>query len=309
MYLSAFQMSVESASSMSPTLSTVESPSRVPRVELNQLAEGIHVSYGNGQSNTDPRVIILFGWMDAPLRLLTRYAINHRLRWPTSDIVIVQSHAAYIWSSDEKRDDMLKPLAQFLVSTLYKQPEGGIFLHVLSNGGAFQLITLSRLLRSAIAPEHPSIRLATVIDSAPGTGEFSSLLTTVNTNMKSAAARAMSTIPVSILYLAIQVKKIASGQQNLFTDLHARLGMPELLPLTDPHAPRLYIYSASDAMVPATSVEKHIYNLQTSTPLSDVEVEKFSGSGHVMHERQDPVRYWRAVQAVWERSLPIRAKL
>lgn len=66
------------------------------------------------------RVMIIFGWcesqnmftwsvrlifsVNAPLRILEKkYAVKHRLHWPSADIVIIQSHLTFIWSSQEKR--------------------------------------------------------------------------------------------------------------------------------------------------------------------------------------------------------------
>ncbi|KAJ6575614.1 hypothetical protein DFH09DRAFT_1150701 [Mycena vulgaris] len=289
-----------------------------PRIDLQELGKDVHISYGNERKNPrDPRVIILFGWMDAPSRILDKYAMNHRLRWPSSDIVVVQSHPAYIWMRDEKREDILRPLATYLISTIYhpRQITGGILLHVLSNGGAFQLVTLSNILHSIISSEssdirnEKSIRLATIIDSAPGTGQYSSMLATLTTGLNSPAVKAVLAVPVFAFYVALRVRGIVIGQENLFTLLHLGLQTPELLPLTDSHAPRVYIYSAADSMVPATSVEEHISVLRKSTASFDIKVERFTDSEHVLHERQNSVRYWNAVRAVWDRSAPICAKL
>jgi hypothetical protein len=55
-------------------------------------------------------------------------------------------------------------------------------------------------------------------------------------------------------------------------------------------------------------VEGHLATLRANASF-DVVAEKFDGSQHVQHERHDPERYWKAVQAVWERSLLTKAKL
>jgi hypothetical protein len=78
--------------------------------------------------------------------------------------------------------------------------------------------------------------------------------------------------------------------------------------MAEGYSPRLYIYSTDDRMVPFTSVEKHISILKIN-PSFDVSVEKFSGSQHVQHERQDPERYWKAIENVWNRSRPIYSRL
>ncbi|KAJ7121251.1 hypothetical protein C8R43DRAFT_75210 [Mycena crocata] len=251
--------------------------------------------------------------MDAPVRLLSKYAAGHRLRWPSADIVLVQSHPSFIWTSEEKRDDTLKPLANYLIANVYRDTSSGILLHVLSNGGAFQLVVLSRVLASMVSKSKDidrgrQIRLATIIDSAPGDGEYSSLLTTLTTGVQSPAVKTFMTLPCSIFYLAVRLRRTVLGQENLFNFLRSSLLTQDLLPLADSHAPRLYIYSTTDAMVPAVSVEEHIAAVKKSAAF-DVAVEKFIGSPHVLHERQDPERYWKAVRSVWDTSLPLRARL
>ncbi|KAJ7045943.1 hypothetical protein C8F04DRAFT_939792, partial [Mycena alexandri] len=247
--------------------------------------------------------------VDAPPRLLSKYAVKHRLRWPSSDIFIVQSHPGFIFAPQEKRVCILVPLVDYLVSTIYRQRgsvPGGMLLHVISNGGAFQLVTLAQLLESVLPSERlttnhgTSIPLAAIFDSTPGISEYASLLATVTANVKSPALKTMLTPAVMLIF--------ALGRPNLFVLLHTRLDTQGLLPLADGYAPRLYIYSEDDQMIPFTAVEKHIEGLKAN-PSFDVTVEKFSGSQHVQHERHDRERYWNAVYTLWDRSLPIRAKL
>ncbi|KAF8157728.1 hypothetical protein K438DRAFT_334498 [Mycena galopus ATCC 62051] len=74
------------------------------QIQFQTLGKNIQISYGNARTHSrEPRIIILFGWMDAPRRTLAKYATNHRLRWTSSDIVVVQSHPAYIWMTDKQR--------------------------------------------------------------------------------------------------------------------------------------------------------------------------------------------------------------
>jgi hypothetical protein len=98
------------------------------------------------------------------------------------------------------------------------------------------------------------------------------------------------------------------GEELPLTLLHKQLQMQGLLPLAEGYSPRVYIYSDADQTVPFTSVEGHLATLRANASF-DVVAEQFDGSQHVQHERHDPERYWKAVQAVWERSLPTKAKL
>ncbi|KAJ7612099.1 hypothetical protein FB45DRAFT_939865, partial [Roridomyces roridus] len=294
-------------------------PAEAPPVELQKLSQGVHISYGDrtAPDSKAPRVVLIFGFMDAPLRLLGKYVSNYRKRWPSADIVLVESTTSFIWSSDKTRAEALQLLAKYLISTVYDQEQtlaSGILLHALSNGGSFQLMTLSRVLHSMLSSESPNfrsgmLRLATIIDSAPGAGEFSSLLTTLGTNFQSPTVKALLPIPVSVIYAGALMQRVARNQGNLFVLVHRYLEREDLLPLADVEAPRTYIYSTEDQMVPFSSVEGHLAKLNASGRPFNVAAEKFSGSAHVSHERQDPGRYWNAVWAAWERSGPIRARL
>ncbi|KAF8136835.1 hypothetical protein K438DRAFT_1881800, partial [Mycena galopus ATCC 62051] len=90
--------------------------------------------------------------------------------------------------------------------------------------------------------------------------------------------KAILTVPVSVFYVALRVRGIVVGQHNLFSLLHLGLQTTEMLPRTDSHSPRVYIYSPADSM----------------KLISELRKSPFTSSEHVLHERQDPVRYWNA---------------
>ncbi|KAJ7646919.1 hypothetical protein FB45DRAFT_860318 [Roridomyces roridus] len=301
-----------------------EEPSLLLSRPLSKLGERIYISHGKMTSVTgDPnqishpkvlRVVIIFGWMGAPLRFLDKYAGGHRLCWPSSDIVMVEARPDFVWWTDGRRRNLMRPLAGYLARTVYSQHGAdGMLLHVMSNGGGVHLIVLSQVLRTLIPIQLglEPIRLAMVLDSVPGGGDHTSIHHFfVNSTPKPAAAKAVLTLVAAMIHSGIQIKRLASGQKPLFQSLHAGLRAPDLLPATHPHAPRVYIYSAADNIVSAASVEDHINGLKKTAPLLDIAVENFGGSQHVRHQESDPVRYWEAVRRVWDRSLDIvHAKL
>ncbi|KAJ7582082.1 hypothetical protein C8J56DRAFT_792873, partial [Mycena floridula] len=65
--------------------------------------------------------------------------------------------------------------------------------------------------------------------------------------------------------------------------------------------PRIYIYSRADKIVQAESVEEHIADVTRKN--FDVAVERFSGSGHVVHAKADPERYWNIATSTWKRTV------
>jgi hypothetical protein len=56
-----------------------------------------------------------------------------------------------------------------------------------------------------------NIRLSTVIDSAPGAREYFSLLTTLTTDVKSPAVKALLTIPASVFYLVVRLRRAGAS--------------------------------------------------------------------------------------------------
>ncbi|KAK7048638.1 hypothetical protein R3P38DRAFT_2870579 [Favolaschia claudopus] len=296
-------------------------PAQAPNLEFRKLANDIYLASGDRtgpRSPDDPRLIILFGWMNAPLRLLHKYALKHRANWPTSDIIIVESYPAWLWSREKTQVDIMKPLASYLISTIYSAPaelsDGppGILMHLMSNGGAFHLTTLTKILftsDSNAVRTGPNIRFATAFDSAPGEREYRSLVMAASSSFQSPIVKALMRIPLSLIWLYLGIRNIILRQPASLAKLHADLQVDQLLPRTDRQAPRVYIYSAADIMVPAHGVEKHLAVLKNANPPFDVEVEKFTNSPHILHERTDPERYWSAVRRVWDRSAPTRAKL
>jgi len=95
---------------------------------------------GKAGNEREPSLILLFGWMDAPPRLLSKYVEAHRAHFPSSDIVVVQSHPSFMYSSNEARECTLEPVVELLLAIFVspekqiKQGSDGILVHVLSNG-------------------------------------------------------------------------------------------------------------------------------------------------------------------------------
>jgi hypothetical protein len=71
---------------------------------------------------------------------------------------------------------------------------------------------------------------------------------------------------------------------------------PEYIPTS---SARLYIYSDSDPLIGERDVESHAREAEVKG-YRRIELEKFSGSGHVAHMRQDPKRYWSLISRFWD---------
>ena len=67
-----------------------------------------------------------------------------------------------------------------------------------------------------------------------------------------------------------------------------------------PPAPRLYLYSKADLIIPGEEVAAHVKEARARGV--EVAEEVFERSPHVSHARTEPERYWAAVRKLWERA-------
>ncbi|KAN0064365.1 hypothetical protein ACQY0O_002561 [Thecaphora frezii] len=147
-----------------------------------------------------PRDVVIFGWMDAPLRLVSKYAVPYTILFPSSNVYIKLSQGKSYFTSERKRAKQLEPLVKMVsaeVQPASQQPERdmgdstvtlldasqtlgatsppasarrpmnleGMVIHSFSDGGAGNLAQfLSLLPRSAEAPKVCSL----IMDSSPG---------------------------------------------------------------------------------------------------------------------------------------------
>ncbi|KAF8901504.1 hypothetical protein CPB84DRAFT_1846799 [Gymnopilus junonius] len=282
-----------------------------------QSALGFHifpgsVEAGGEESRLEPSVILLLGWMDAPLSLLRKYVDAHRSLFPTSSIVLVESHSSFMWASSTGKEKNLRPVINMLVDKLYNtsHPTNGLlFMQFRMATGAIHLMTLASFLKRRLDAIYgpklttlPTITTAFIIDSTPGFNDYESIMTTFTLAMKSPILKSLARLPLTFAYVAYYlIYNKALNNPPLLPLLHNYLGQARLLPGSDDESPRLYIYSDADAMVPWTSVERHLSVL--SERRMPFVAEKYIGTQHVSHAKQDPRRYWEAVHSLWRSAL------
>ncbi|KAL0954051.1 hypothetical protein HGRIS_005203 [Hohenbuehelia grisea] len=260
-----------------------------------------------------PSLILVFGWMDAPISPLRKYVQAYDTVYPTATVVVVKSHASFFLTGTKAREAALQPLYDVLMSRLYdvkKTPSGGLLIHVLSNGGAFQLMVLHDMLQRPALDTDPNSPLefpiALIIDSAPGENEYTSMLASFTASMRNPVVRIAAKISLSLAYGIYAIITTMLGMRPVFQDLRAFLAQPGLLPGADKNTPRVYFYSEVDKMVSYKAIESHL--AQVAALGFKVRVEKFSGSQHVSHSRKDGDRYWAAVKETWSEAAKGRAR-
>ncbi|KDR72266.1 hypothetical protein GALMADRAFT_270744 [Galerina marginata CBS 339.88] len=272
-----------------------------------------HGSVDAEKSSQTPSIILLLGWMDAPLSLLSKYVDGHRSLFPTATIVLVKSHSAFLWTSAAAHERALQPVIDILLDGIYRTAEarpsnGGLLVHALSNAGGIQLMTLAGIIERRLKEKRErwvalsTITMAFVIDSTPGSNEYESIMTTFTISINSPILKGALRLPLTLVYIAYYlINNVLFNNPTLLPLLHRYLEQRRLLPGCDDETPRLYVYSDVDAMVPSASVDRHLSRLLAKKiPFA---AEKYIGTQHVSHVRQDSKRYWGAVEEVWGRAL------
>lgn len=270
-----------------------------------------------------PTVILIFGWMGAKLHHLQKYTSVYRKQYSNTTIILVQSEPSFFWSIEFMQHKVLGPVVEILEAVGCIPPSQRCFrrkdlqhstplaqhrvlVHVFSNGGCFQLITLAKLL-SKRQIEGASTTCGIIFDSCPGSGSFRGSQRAFSSVITNPIARFLVKIMVALLFCIQFFMKHVFRKQPYFQAMKSSLNDPNVLPWTSKRTPRLYIYSEGDELVEADVVEEHVKDAREIG--LTVSVEKFGKeSKHVSHVRADPQRYWTSVGQLWKEALELGEK-
>ncbi|KAI0297494.1 hypothetical protein B0F90DRAFT_1738871 [Multifurca ochricompacta] len=249
--------------------------------------------------DVSPSIILLFGWMGARFHQVLDYADALHELFPSSTIVIISSWAEFVWRSQSYLNTAMIPVVELLQSERnHKTRFRGALVHIISNGGGWQFMTLRKVLSNLQLSTPPADRAPTalILDSVPDDKGLKSSLRAVSPT--NPILRVLVFPFLFCLYVSIFIHNRFTGRLPLFAELRVALLQAEILPfIVTGGAPRLYVYSQSDPLVLATRVEQHI---AAAAQLGlDVAVEEFEGTSHAAHMHSDPERYWSAVHSMW----------
>jgi len=269
----------------------------------------------------NPTIILIFGWMGAQLPHLYKYTKIYDGLYPEATQILIRCHPSFFWSTENYRQASLTPVVEVLEAlgcvpparknladcehvhmqpmTLFS-PQPRILVHAFSNGGAYQLVTLSKLLSSQTmmtGSKSPRRTCAIILDSCPGDGGVVSTRRAFLSSIRNKLVRIIAGLFISILYYTLAIISHIFGRKTPAQVLKTSLNNPRLLPWVDERTPRLYIYSKKDELVPWQQVEEHAGEAKALG--IDVNAEVFTKSPHVAHARADPAKYWAAMGQVW----------
>jgi hypothetical protein len=248
--------------------------------------------------NTDPSAVIIFGWGGSSPSHLRPYTKKYKSLYPSSRIVALGSPFTdmFPWPirSQPQREEGFQEL---LAACADADNENGILVHVFSNSGSYRFANLATRYR--LTTRKPLPIRAMVIDSAPC---FSSVVDKANALTKGFSLSGPTQFFANVI---LSMVLSVSWAWTLLTWQHEPMQRTEEV-LINPKivrraASRVYIYSKEDRIVhwkgienSAKEADKHGYT---------VRLERFQGSQHVMHARQDPARYWSIVEGLWDEAV------
>lgn len=241
-------------------------------------------------SPSEPRLILILGWMEARDAHIAKYISQHQTLFPTSRILLVRSAMAHFIRPGLKRSVML-PAAD-LLSTFSKETsddEVPMLIHVFSNGGVSTLVTLHSLLSQPL-PRH-----VLLMDSCPGYVSWQ------RSHYAFAASLPWWASPfIHVLIAVFWILYVPWGRLSPMDRNAAGLNVPERV---DREVRRTYLYGTGDQAVDWRDVERHAAEVRGVVGKEGegrIRLERFEGGKHVSHVRVDGERYWGAVRETWE---------
>ncbi|KAI1491647.1 hypothetical protein F5X96DRAFT_630373 [Biscogniauxia mediterranea] len=265
---------------------------------------------------TDPKLVLVLGWMDARDVHLARYVNQYRTMYPSSAILLVKGRLAdLIFPSIGLRDTA--PAVEPILATLTERDNGTgpqdtrrpqLLIHSLSGGGSCSLYHLYNHFSQRHSLESdveghgdgdregkPSLpKHVTIFDSSPGVWSYQFNVDLLTAGLKP-GWKQMVALPVAHLvamtfWVLIRVFGLPDNQKTYSTAHND--------PRKNDEFSRIYIYSNTDKICPAKEVE--LDAAEAKKKGFNVRLERFEGSGHVGHIRVDAERYWSIVKEAWD---------
>lgn len=255
--------------------------------------------------------------MGAPPHLIKKYTTEYITRLPTTIILLItlsnpsSLFFPFLWDPVT----VLDPAVQLLLAIQYRDLP--LYSVVYSNGGCFSLCALAKVYYVRTSSALPII--SQVFDSAPGSNDLQAAgLALTAAFPRSITQNRIGAVVTSFLVIGlVQLYGWVCALFNLvdpITRLRNELNDPTLFAMLDQDtlgdqsgtrmadarklkhksSKRLYIYSESDLVCPASAIQASARDAGRKG--WKVRLERFENSKHVGHAVVDRERYWRLVE-------------
>ena len=242
-------------------------------------------------ANLSPTTILFCAWMGALPRHYAKFLAYYAQTYPNARIVLVTSTLSDIfYRSYAFQKRQLEPA----ITAILSDSQGRLLVHSFSNGGANAFVSLLEECKKRtgkVLAVH-----TTVIDSAPGRGNFSKGINAIKLSVpqKSYLRLPILFLICSLLVVTVLIYKLINAE-NVIDRARRLLNDPAIT-----SGNRCYIYSKEDRLVGWQDVEDHSHDAERKG--YKVERVRFEGSDHVGHMRMDSQKYWSTIEEMWELS-------
>ena len=240
-------------------------------------------------STPSPSTILLFAWMGAPLRHMTKFVDYYATQFPDTPIVLVLSPTNKFMAAEKDRQRDMQPAVTAFKSLNIASEN--VLVHTFSNGGVSAL----RTFLSFFPDEQEFTPRLLVVDSAPGMSTLSTAVMAFTAEVKNPVMKFLLSIILGTIYFALTAKNWVLGREPMLYELRRWLGNEHVI---GKETKRVVLYSDNDQLVQKESVEWHVSELKRKgIPVSSI---NFGETGHVGHMRAYPELYWGEILRVWK---------
>lgn len=244
-------------------------------------------------NQTEPGLIIVFGWMNARDAHLAKYVSQYLKTYPKARILLIRCSVEQFFVTP-LRVRALRPALPVLQNFM-AESEASIdtntprmLLHVFSNGGVSTSVMLWNMLKAEAAAERIPLHV-TVMDSCPGYGRWDTSYHAMSLLFPFWLSP-LAHLVVGVFWLIFVPTGVGLPQDNNANAFNETIRMQRELR-------RTYTYGTGDKAVAWQDVEAHAK--EAGARGLNVRMEAFEGAAHVSHARVDPERYWRIVNETW----------
>ncbi|KAF6810123.1 indole-diterpene biosynthesis protein [Colletotrichum sojae] len=271
-----------------------------------------------GQNTTDnskdePDIVLIYGWGDAQLKHVAKFADGYNILFPSSKIIVLTSPLlSGLFRGPQHRHNGILPLLKEAFGPASEPPQKpSVLAHVLSNTGLMYFTAMLEAYKRSFG--RPMPHSLVVMDSVPGSMEPKKA--NIGNLADTLAAGAGLPWPPVITKALIVSSMYVMGTVDLLgireNPVTVSMRNANDAELATTGARRVYVYSKEDPITLWEAVEEHAADAREKGYA--VECELSEGSGHVEHMRKHPERYWHLVKRSWEEATaadrPVRARL
>lgn len=273
----------------------------------------------------DPKLILVFGWMDAKLIHLKKCKIKlfnctielNSVPYPTdtelyshlfphSTLLLIRTNQKMFLSSVRTKRNLLTPVLNYYLSN----PTSSLLVHSFSNGGAMKLMAFIKFLsniRSVSTEANSNVVLparALILDSLPGKSSFRKALAAFSVPFANRffLIRWLAYVSIAMFFTSGRIYRVITRQPDVFSEIRTLLFQnPKYF---SQNIPRRYIYSKEDKLIFYKDIEEHIEDMKRVIPRGQdlIRGEEFEGSSHVGHLRVDKERYEKIIKEAWQKG-------